>query len=253
EISQRARNTRGQASSSREETMEEKVHKFELFNYKDHQMNYDNLVGHSIHLRDVNLFQINKPIFRELVREFFASFEFDACPCRFNMGNTKSKSIRDPKIKLAHGCITMTITGRKETTNRVIEINLFYLYCIFGEGVVCNVPYWLAKYLKGVRDKSVIFGRMFVTKIAQALRGECCWPVTRVVVEEDEGDDEEGDGEEGNEGAGSSTDIYRNMSAGDWQIDLFPRFEAGYPPYGYHGHMPPGYTYRPDPLQDGSS
>ncbi|GJS38841.1 hypothetical protein Tco_0563884 [Tanacetum coccineum] len=32
----------------------------------------------------VNLFQINEPIFRELVREFFASFEFDPSPCRYD-------------------------------------------------------------------------------------------------------------------------------------------------------------------------
>ncbi|GJT04394.1 hypothetical protein Tco_0838856 [Tanacetum coccineum] len=171
----------------------------------------------------------------------------------FNVGNIKAKSIRDPRIKLAHRCITMTITGRKETTNRVTKIDLFYLYCIFGEGVVCNIPYWLAKYLKGVRDKSVIFGRMFVTKISWSFgllteemvsvlnreppphvyrkkslvkmrvimelhEGECCWPATRGVVEEDAGDDEEGDGERGNEGAGGSADNYWNMSAGDWQV-----------------------------------
>ncbi|GJT39316.1 hypothetical protein Tco_0939181 [Tanacetum coccineum] len=75
----------------------------------------------------------------------------------FNVGNTKAQSIMDPRIKLAHRCITMTITGTKETTNRVTVIDLFYLYCIFGEGVVCNIPYWLAKYLKGIRDKAMIF------------------------------------------------------------------------------------------------
>ncbi|GKB56207.1 hypothetical protein Tco_0912393 [Tanacetum coccineum] len=196
--------------------MEEKVCKFGLFDYEDHQMNYDNLVGHSIHPGDVvdweflsnkglaqsffnsintdtfsgpqwvNLFQINEPIFRELVREFFASFEFDASPCResidgatlsglrsaetvnsthltylfwpsigddmFNVGNTKAKSIRDPRIKLAH------------------------------------------------MKKSLV--KMGV--IIQLHEGECCWPVTRGDVEEDEGDDEEGDGEGGNEGAGVS-------------------------------------------------
>ncbi|GJZ40693.1 retrovirus-related pol polyprotein from transposon TNT 1-94 [Tanacetum coccineum] len=31
------------------------------------------------------------------------------------------------------------------------------------------------------------------------------------------------------------------------QIDPFPGFEADYPTYGYQGHMPPGYTYRPLP------
>ncbi|GJS71780.1 retrotransposon ORF1 [Tanacetum coccineum] len=97
----------------------------------------------------VNLFQINEPIFRKLVREFFASFEFDATPYRdvatlsslrnaetvnatclthsfwrsigdgmFNVENTKAQSIRNPRIKLSYRCITMTITGRKETTNR---------------------------------------------------------------------------------------------------------------------------------------
>ncbi|GKE28236.1 hypothetical protein Tco_1443620 [Tanacetum coccineum] len=147
----------------------------------------------------------------------------------------------------------MTITGRKETTNHVTEIDLFYLYCIFGEGVIFNIPYWLAKYLKSIRDKSVIFRGMFVTRIAQSFglltnemvsvlnreppphvyrktslvkmgvimelyEGECCWPATREVVEEGEGDDEEGDGEGGNEGVGGSADIYRNMSQKDWQV-----------------------------------
>ncbi|GKE63216.1 hypothetical protein Tco_1513583 [Tanacetum coccineum] len=121
-----------------------------------------------------------------LAREFFASFEFDATPCRYdplhkgvkfrlggmeremhllefrwrvglyseresrevatlcglrnavtvnathfthlfwptmgdggyNVGNTKVKSIRNPRIRLAHRCLIMIITGRKETTHR---------------------------------------------------------------------------------------------------------------------------------------
>ncbi|GJX72193.1 hypothetical protein Tco_0309364 [Tanacetum coccineum] len=149
---------------------------------------------------------------------------------RYNVGNKKVKSIRDLRIRLAHRCITMTITGRKETTNRVTKIDLFYLYCIFGEGIVCNIPYWLTKYLKGVREKSVIFRGMFVTKIARSFgllteemvnvlsrepppyiykktllikigviielhEGVCYWSSTRGVVEEGKGDDEEGDEE----------------------------------------------------------
>ncbi|GJT15350.1 hypothetical protein Tco_0874056 [Tanacetum coccineum] len=39
----------------------------------------------------------------------------------YNVGNTKEKSSRNPRIKLAHRCITMTITGRKETTNHVTK------------------------------------------------------------------------------------------------------------------------------------
>ncbi|GKB13976.1 hypothetical protein Tco_0847899 [Tanacetum coccineum] len=48
--------------------------------------------------------------------------------------------------------------------------------------------------------------------IMELYEGECCWPATREVVEEGEGDDEEGDGEGGNKGVGGSADIYRNMS-----------------------------------------
>ncbi|GKE79370.1 hypothetical protein Tco_1545490 [Tanacetum coccineum] len=162
-----------------------------------------------------NLFCANEPIYRELVHEFFASFEFDSSPCRydpehlgirfrlggeqremsllelgwriglyterkskenatlsglsraetvkeirllmefwpsigdsvFNVGNTKVTSIRDPKVKLAHQCIATTISGRKESANRVTEIDLYYLYCIYTEGghlqhslLACQVP-----------------------------------------------------------------------------------------------------------------
>nr|GEV50040.1 hypothetical protein [Tanacetum cinerariifolium] len=107
-----------------------------------------------------NLFRVNEPIYQELVREFLASFEFEASACRlsraemvkathllmefwpsigdgqFNMGNTKVAFIRNPKVKLAHQCIITTISGRKESTHRVIEIDLYYLYCIYTEGVV---------------------------------------------------------------------------------------------------------------------
>nr|GEU33972.1 retrotransposon Orf1 [Tanacetum cinerariifolium] len=149
----------------------------------------------------------------------------------FNVENTKAKSIRDPRIKLAHRCITMTITGRKETTNRVTDIKLFFLYYIYGERVVCNIPYWLAKYLKGIKDKSVIFGECLNTSlvkmgvIVELYEGDCCWPATRGVVGENEGDDEEGDREGRNEGVGGSADIYRNMSTRDWQtLEMASRF-----------------------------
>ncbi|GJW55610.1 hypothetical protein Tco_0099695 [Tanacetum coccineum] len=109
----------------------------------------------------------------------------------FNVGNMKVASIRDPRVKLAHWCIATTISGRKENTNRVIEIDLYYLYCIYMEGVVCNIPYWLAKI--------------------------CVWPATRAVEEDDEAE-EEADGEVANEEVGGSAEIYRNISQGDWQV-----------------------------------
>ncbi|GJY35549.1 zinc finger, CCHC-type containing protein [Tanacetum coccineum] len=74
---------------------------------------------------------------------------------------------------------------RKESTHRVTEIDLFYLYCIYSDEVVCNIPYWLAKYM--------------------------------VVEEDDEGDEAVG-GDASHEGAGGSADMYRNMSQGDWQV-----------------------------------
>nr|GEZ43580.1 hypothetical protein [Tanacetum cinerariifolium] len=97
----------------------------------------------------------------------------------------------------------------------------------------------LTKYLKNVRDKSVIFEGMFVTRIARSFglltnemvsvlnreppshvyrktslvkmgtimelhEGECSWPATKRVVEESKGDDEEGNREGGNKGVGGS-------------------------------------------------
>ncbi|GJY42089.1 hypothetical protein Tco_0429359 [Tanacetum coccineum] len=105
----------------------------------------------------------------------------------------------------------------------------------------------------GNREKSLICGRMFVTRIAQSyglltnemmgalsvepsphvfkkkslismgvvmkLHNEgCFWPATREVAEEDEEDDEgdeEAGGGAGHEGAGGSADMYRNMSKQD--------------------------------------
>ncbi|GJS62138.1 hypothetical protein Tco_0656922 [Tanacetum coccineum] len=263
-----------------------------------------------------NLFPVNEPVYQELVREFFTSFEFDASPYRydpnhlgvrfrlggeqkeisllelgwrvglyskrqsrenatlsglrngdtvkeshllmefwptirdegFNVGNTKVASIRDPRVKLAHRCITMTITGRKETTHRVTEIDLYYLYCIYTPEVACNIPYWLSKYLKGVRDKNLIYGRMLVTRIARSFglltnelrdalsieppphvfkkkslttmgvimklqNGMCVWPAPRALEEEEAEEEAEGDARHG--GVGGSADIYRNMSQGD--------------------------------------
>ncbi|GJZ30889.1 hypothetical protein Tco_0575936 [Tanacetum coccineum] len=262
----------------------------------------------------------------------------------FNVGNANVASIRDPRVKLAHRCIATTIAGRKETTYRVIEINLDYLYCIYTPEVACNIPYWLSKYLKGVKDKNLIYGGMLVTKIARSfglltndfrnalcikppphvfkkkslitmdvimeLQNRMCdWPTVRAIEEEEDKDDDKGDKAAGvgvgHEEAGGSTAIYCNMSQGDWQVrqarwmdqqykqwgrlntwmgqqderanwmydhtvrqfqymsirdNLDPRLqidpflgrEADYPPYGYTGHMPPGYEYRFGPAPGGS-
>ncbi|GJY92652.1 hypothetical protein Tco_0508434 [Tanacetum coccineum] len=200
-MSKRARRTRGHSSSAHNEIMEEKVHKFGLFNNEDHQMElqhpspdapillwdnygYGNSSLKERESREVatlsglrNAETVNATYFTHL-------FEPTIGDGGYNVGNTKGKSIRNPRIKLTHRCITMTITGRKETTNRVTEINL----------------------------------GMFVTKIARSLGlltnelGECCWPATRGVAREGGGDDEEGNGEGGNEEIRGFADIYHSMS-----------------------------------------
>ncbi|GJX56492.1 hypothetical protein Tco_0286389 [Tanacetum coccineum] len=86
----------------------------------------------------------------------------------FVVGGNTVKKVRDPRVRLAHHCIATTISGMTESTQRINAIDLFYLYCIYGEGVTCNIPYWLAWYLTGVRDKDLICGGMFVTSIARS-------------------------------------------------------------------------------------
>ncbi|GJS62328.1 zinc finger, CCHC-type containing protein [Tanacetum coccineum] len=216
----------------------------------------------------VNLFQINENVYLELVHEFFALFEFDASPCRydpnhlgvresatlsglrkgvtvkanylllgfwptigdggFNIRNTKVTAIRDPKVKLAHRCIATTIVGTKESTHKITEIDLFYLYCIYFEGVICNIPYWLAKLLTNemisalsvdpsplVLKKKSLFSMGVVMELHN---GACFWPATQEVKEEDDEADEAAGGDAGNKGVGGSADMYRNMSQGDWQV-----------------------------------
>nr|GEY78602.1 hypothetical protein [Tanacetum cinerariifolium] len=145
----------------------------------------------------------------------------------FNTGNTKVASTRDLNIKLAHWCIATTISGRKESTNRVTEIDLYYLYCIYTKGFICNIPYWLSKYLKSMREKNLIFGGSvcdFMKKSLIAMRvimelhnGVCVWPTTREVEEDNEAE-EEAEGEAANEGARGSVKMYQNMSQGDWHF-----------------------------------
>nr|GEU93230.1 hypothetical protein [Tanacetum cinerariifolium] len=129
----------------------------------------------------------------------------------FNVGNIKVASIRNPKV-------------------------------------ICNILYWLAKYLKGVREKNLICRGVFMTRIARSFglltnemidalsveplshifkkksiiaigvvmelhNGACFWLATLEVEE----DDEAAEGEAGNERTGGSADMYRNMSQGDCQ------------------------------------
>ncbi|GKE54441.1 hypothetical protein Tco_1489597 [Tanacetum coccineum] len=116
---------------------------------------------------------------------------------RFDVGNTKVKSIRNPRIKLAHRCNMMTIAGRKETTKRVTEIDLFYLYCIFEGMFVTRIAQsfgLLTNEMVSVLSREPtphVYRKTSLVKmgvIMELHEGECCWPATREVVEEGEGD-----------------------------------------------------------------
>nr|GEV48592.1 hypothetical protein [Tanacetum cinerariifolium] len=169
----------------------------------------------------INLFQTNENVYRELVNEFFASFEFDASPCRydpnhlgvrfrlegeqkdisllelgwrigfqptieddgFNVRNTKVAAIRDPKVKLAHRCIAMPLQ---------VERKAF------------------------IGSPKLTYSTFIASTPTRELHNEgCFWPASREAVEEDKEDDkadEAAGGGAGHEGARGSAEIYRNMS-----------------------------------------
>ncbi|GJY52655.1 zinc finger, CCHC-type containing protein [Tanacetum coccineum] len=74
-MSKRARSTGGHASSAHNERMEEKVRKFRLFDNEDHQMNYNTLVGRSIHSEDVVDWEFLSK--KGLAQSFFDSINTD--------------------------------------------------------------------------------------------------------------------------------------------------------------------------------
>nr|GEU86528.1 hypothetical protein [Tanacetum cinerariifolium] len=136
--------------------------------------NYDDFVGPQW----ANLFQTNEPVYQELVREFFASFEFNEYHSRTNptcegisaaivrreedwgpfwptidndrfiIRFTVVGSIRDTRVRLAHRFLTTIISGRGSSAHRITSLDIFYLYCIYSIGVVCNIPFRPTRYLK---------------------------------------------------------------------------------------------------------
>lgn len=168
---------------------------------------------------------------------------------------TGAASIRDPIVRLAHRCITYSLSARHGTTHRVTASDLFYLYTIFSEDVYCNIPFWVASYLRtsiGDRDIDRVYGGMFVTRLAhsyglptptiigylsdcggcrvvrakslrqmnilmQMVDGSYTWYVAAGPDEDD--DDDEGVPQQHQfEGYEEGTaDYYRHMGRGDWQ------------------------------------
>ncbi|GJX86091.1 hypothetical protein Tco_0336865 [Tanacetum coccineum] len=190
-------------------------------------------------LQWVNLFQISKNVYRELVHEFFASFEFDAYPYRYDPNHL---GVRE----------SATLSGlRKGVTVKANHLVLGFWPTI-GDGgfIIRNTK------MTAIRDPKVLTNEMgalsfepsfhvFKKKslismgvVIELHNGACFWPTTQEVEEEYEEDDE------ANKAAGGDTNPHL-------QIDPFPRCEADYPPYGYIGHMPPGNEYRFGPTPGG--
>ncbi|GJR38715.1 hypothetical protein Tco_1214399 [Tanacetum coccineum] len=226
------KSTRGKSSSSREPIMEDKVREFGVFNNETHQLHFNSLSRRPIYSgsvidwsflanhgldrsffesintdnfsgpQRVNLFQINELVYRELVREFFASIEFDVTSCR-------AVTVKDKPLLMA---FWPTIGDGEFVVGAQVSRS---------EGVVCNTPYWLARYLKGVGEWDLICGGTCVQEetldyyrglLWSSMDGACYWPATRQVRKDDEVE------EAAEEGVGGSSDVYRNMSRGDWQV-----------------------------------
>ncbi|GKC31788.1 hypothetical protein Tco_1039082 [Tanacetum coccineum] len=227
-----------------------------------------------------NLFQMDAPVYRELVWVFFASFEFDSIPSRY-----------DPE----HVGVSFRLGGESKM--------MFLLELGWRVGLYSKEQSRIARSFGlltnamvdalCVEPRAHVFNKRSLISIRVVMDlggGTCCWPATRQVGEEDEVE------EAAEEGAGGSANVYRNMSRGDWQvcqgqwmdqqdgrwgqvetwmtrqtdqanwmydhivchfqyffthdnlhphlqIDPFPGREADYHPYGYTGKMPPGYEY----------
>nr|GEU82476.1 hypothetical protein [Tanacetum cinerariifolium] len=274
------RSTRGEASSSQSPSILDKIRGFDEF---FQSINRDDFAW----TQWVNLFQTNEPVYQELVREFFASFEFKEYHSRTNPtlegvsfrlgGETRTMSLLEFGWRV--GLYDEEVASHEDTF-RITTLDIFYLNCIYSVRVVCNIPFWLARYQKKVRTINVLCGGMFVTKIAKSFgllggemfealsvepgawvfpkkslistgvvmkldRGNYVWPVIRGVG--DNGDDEE------DEEVRDHARKYMDMSSQfqylftrenlelHLQIDPFPGREADYPSYGYMGHMPISY------------
>lgn len=85
--------------------------------------------------------------------------------------STQEGSIRSPIHQLIHHLIAWSINMCKDD-DKVLTLDIFYLWSIITLDVFCNIPYCLAKYLGegSVKDRitSKINGGMFVTRLARS-------------------------------------------------------------------------------------
>ncbi|GJY08008.1 hypothetical protein Tco_0375062 [Tanacetum coccineum] len=155
----------------------------------------------------------------------------------FVMGGPSVNKVKDPRVKLAHRCIATTISGQKESIQRITEIDLFFLYCIYTDELDGGTRYWPTTCGVGEDDEveeaaEEGAGQMETWMTIQD--GRSNWMYDHIVRH------------------------FQYMSTRDnlnphLQIDLFPGREVDYPPYGYTRPMPPDYDYQYGPALGGSN
>ncbi|GJZ96672.1 hypothetical protein Tco_0669006 [Tanacetum coccineum] len=194
-------------------------------------------IGQSSTSQEISLEQ---KIRSELVREFFASFEFEASACKYDPEHEgiKFRLGGEPREMslLELGWRVRLYTRRKSKDNA----NLSGL----SRAEIVKENRLLMKFWPSIRDGGFKIARsfgLFTYKMRDALSIEpphhvfkkkafiamgvimelqneiCVWLITRVVEEEKEAQ-EEAEGEATNEGAGGSVEMYRNISQGDWRV-----------------------------------
>ncbi|GKA19975.1 hypothetical protein Tco_0699890 [Tanacetum coccineum] len=87
---------------------------------------------------------------------------------------------------------------------------------------VCNIPFWLARYLSAVRDGDVVNGGMYMTQLARSFRiltwsmiGALSVATRPTQPQQQENAEEEDEGDD--DGAGGNAEAYRGISRRDWQ------------------------------------
>ncbi|PWA80942.1 protein ROOT HAIR DEFECTIVE 3 [Artemisia annua] len=88
----------------------------------------------------------------------------------YDITSLRASDIHSPIHRILHRMIAHTITGRKQT-NRVTQMDLWYLHNLLNQDKFCNVAHCLASYLTeaaGRTKTSPICGGHFVTRLAKS-------------------------------------------------------------------------------------
>ncbi|GJY42772.1 hypothetical protein Tco_0430985 [Tanacetum coccineum] len=215
------KSTKGESSSS-EETVKDRVRNFGVFESETHRINYEAFVYHPIHSETeggkigmANTLRNALMVRNETMLLLFWPSIGDG---KFTTRSMVARMIRDPRVRLSHHCIATTIAGHKDSTHQITLSDLFFLYCIFSEGVVCNIPFWLGRYLNGVRDGEDFKKKSLVTMeiIIELVPRQCNW-VTKLETQPQQQEQADEEEEADDDGVGGSVEAYREMSRRDWQ------------------------------------